>query len=369
MELKHVTDRKFLAWLTLSLIIASLWVFKSYLDYLIVASVLALATSHMYTALTNLLSAKNETGLIYKNRGMIAATILTTLFLLLIFGPLLFFVSVTYEQASNLDLNQVKQTLAEMFEKIRGYLEMIPFLKEPLIRFEQQGLAYIKGPAVEVAMAGVMGVFAGASSLFVQVIWIMIFYFLLNTYGPNILGFIAKLVPMSYEHEKYLYRESTGTVAVVFYGTLFNMVTQGIAFGLLMAFIGGYDAIYLGVITGFCSVIPIVGATLIYIPVAALELFAGNIANGIIILLFSWAVMGFFIDNILRLVFIGFLKKMFGFDYRMNEILILLSILAGIAAFGFWGLVIGPSVLALTFAAANLYSTGVAGQQDNIYED
>jgi hypothetical protein len=43
MELKHVTDRKFLAWLTLALILVSLWVFKSYLDYLIVAAVLALA--------------------------------------------------------------------------------------------------------------------------------------------------------------------------------------------------------------------------------------------------------------------------------------------------------------------------------------
>ena len=50
---------------------------------------------------------------------------------------------------------------------------------------------------------------------------------------------------------------------------------------------------------------------------------------------------------------------MFGFEYGMNEILILLAILAGISAFGFWGLVIGPSVLALIFAAANLYSTGI----------
>jgi predicted PurR-regulated permease PerM len=42
----------------------------------------------------------------------------------------------------------------------------------------------------------------------------------------------------------------------------------------------------------------------------------------------------------------------------MNEILILLAILAGIASVGFWGLIIGPSVLALTLAAANLYSMG-----------
>ncbi|NNF47958.1 MAG: AI-2E family transporter, partial [Desulfofustis sp.] len=63
-------------------------------------------------------------------------------------------------------------------------------------------------------------------------------------------------------------------------------------------------------------------------------------------------------DNILRMFFIGFLKKIFGFEYRMNEILILLAILAGIASVGFWGIIIGPSVLALTLAAANLYSMG-----------
>jgi predicted PurR-regulated permease PerM len=48
---------------------------------------------------------------------------------------------------------------------------------------------------------------------------------------------------------------------------------------------------------------------------------------------------------------------MFGFQYTMNEILILLAIMAGIATFGFWGLIIGPSVLALTLAAANLFSS------------
>ncbi len=126
-----------------------------------------------------------------------------------------------------------------------------------------------------------------------------------------------------------------------------------------MGFIGDYNAVYLGVLAGFCSVIPLVGAALVYVPVVALELLDGNIIPAIVVLVFAWVVMGFFIDNILRLVFIGFLKKMFGFEYTMNEILILLAILAGIASFGIWGLIIGPSVLALTLAAANLYSSGI----------
>ena len=164
-------------------------------------------------------------------------------------------------------------------------------------------------------------------------------------------------MPMSLEHEKYLYRECTGTVAVVFYGTLFNMVAQGLAFGVLMAVIGGYNAFYLGVLTGFCSVVPLIGAALVYVPVIALELFAGHYLTAVVIFGFAWVVMGFLIDNILRLVFIGYLKKMFGFQYTMNEILILLAIMAGIATIGFWGLIIGPSVLALTLAAANLFSS------------
>ena len=360
MDLKHETDKNFLGWFTLILIITSLWVFKSYFDYLIVAAVLSLATSHMFTGLTTVLTSKSAKGLLFKYREMIAATILTGLFLFLIFGPLLFFISATYEQINNLDLEHVKQTMVEMVEKSASYLDRIPFLKEPLIRIEQEGLAFIQGPAIEIAAKGAMGLVTSAGSLLIQVIWIMVFYFLFNAYGPKILGFLARLVPMEFDYGKYLYRESTGTVAVVFYGTVFNMVSQGVAFGLLMTFIGDYNALYLGALTGFCSVIPIVGSALIYLPVTAIELFSGNLINGLIIIGFSWIIMGFLIDNILRIVFIGFLKKQFGFDYKMNEILILLSILAGISAFGFWGMIIGPSILALTFAAANLYSIGLA---------
>jgi predicted PurR-regulated permease PerM len=146
---------------------------------------------------------------------------------------------------------------------------------------------------------------------------------------------------------------------VVFYGTLFNMAAQGLAFGLLMVFIGSYNAGYLGILAGFCSIIPLVGAALVYVPIIALELLAGRYGNAVVILIFAWVIMGFVIDNILRLFLIGFLKKLFGFKYTMNEILILLAILAGLATFGFWGLIIGPSVLALTLATANLYSSQI----------
>jgi predicted PurR-regulated permease PerM len=359
-----MNDKKFLVWLTLAMIGASLWIFKSYLHFLLVAAVLALSTSHLFNGLTNLLTSSKKKGLIHQNKEAICALIMTIAFLMTFFIPLFYFVSVTYGQVEHLDVAQIKNTLTEMVDKTIQFLDKIPLIQEPLTRIKQEGLSFITGPAIDTAIDAAKGLIAGVGRLFGQIIWILLFYFLFNAYGKRILQFLAELIPMNYEDEKYLYRECTGTVAVVFYGTFFNMIAQGIAFGLLMSFVGDYSAVYLGVLAGFCSVIPMVGAALVYVPVVALELLHGNIANAIIVLVFAWVVMGFFIDNILRLFFIGFLKKTFGFDYKMNDILILLAILAGIASVGFWGLIIGPSVLALTLAAANLYSSGIVDQTD-----
>ena len=356
-ENQRTDSIKFLAALTLGLLAASLWIFSSFLNYLLVGAVLALATSHVFNALVNAVDNANAPAWVQKSKRALAAVLLTLFFLMMIFLPLIYFISVTYDQISGMDLEQVKQTVIDMADLAVAFVDRIPMLKAPLERLLSEGISFLKGPGIEVLVNGVKGLVSGAGSLFGQIVWILLFYFLFNLYGHQILRFTANLMPMSLKHEEYLYRECTGTVAVVFYGTLFNMAAQGLAFGVLMAIIGGYNAFYLGVLTGFCSVVPLIGAALVYVPVIALELFAGHYLTAVVIFGFAWVVMGFLIDNILRLVFIGYLKKMFGFQYTMNEILILLAIMAGIATFGFWGLIIGPSVLALTLAAANLFSS------------
>ncbi len=345
----------FIAILTITLIATSMWIFAPFLHYILVAAVLALATSHAFNALIKLIDTQKFPRWFKRLQRPIASILLTTGFLMMIFLPLICFVVVTYSQLAAMDIDHIKQITLQMWNTLIGYTDNVPILRDLFDRLKTEGTSLISGSAIEAVIKGAQNMVSGVSGLLVQIGWILIFYFLFNLYGKKILHFLSTLMPTSPDHGKYLYRECTGTVAVVFYGTLFNMAAQGIAFGILMIFIGSYDAIYLGVLAGFCSVIPIIGAAMVYIPVISLELFTGNYLNAVIIFIFAWAVMGFFIDNILRLFFIGYLKKLFGFEYTMNEILILLSILAGIATFGFWGLIIGPSVLALTLASANLY--------------
>ena len=222
MKTSHPTESgNFLVALTLVLIGASLWIFSAYLHYLLVAAVLALSTSHLFVGLVNALNKAALPRGIKKSRRALAAALLTLFFLMMIFMPLLYFVAVTYNQVAGLDLAQIKQTVLDMTDQAFAFLEGIPLLQAPLERLQSEGISLLKGSAFETLVEGAKGLMSGIGGLFGQIAWILLFYFLFNLYGHQILGFAAGVMPMTLEHKKYLYQECTGTVAVVFYGTLY----------------------------------------------------------------------------------------------------------------------------------------------------
>ena len=287
-------NQRFLALLTVGLIIASLYIFSPFLKYLLVAAVLALSTSHAYVALVSSIQNRSLLPEWLKNSSrVIAASLFTLFFLLMIFLPLLYFLTVTYEQVSGLNIAQIKETALQLWGKFVALTEDIPILNQLFQHLKSEGTSLINGASIEAVIKGGENMVSGAGGLVVQIGWILIFYFLFNVYGASILHFLATLLPTSVQHEKYLYTECSGTVAVVFYGSLFNMVAQGIAFGILMVFIGGYDSLYLGVLAGFCSIIPLIGAALVYIPVAVMEILDGQYLHAAIIVIFALSVMGF----------------------------------------------------------------------------
>ncbi|HEX5624073.1 MAG TPA: AI-2E family transporter, partial [Sulfuricurvum sp.] len=141
--------------------------------------------------------------------------------------------------------------------------------------------------------------------------------------------------------------EMTTTTAVVFYTLLGVMAAQGLAFGIFIAFFEGYNPWLLGFLTGIAAIIPIFGTALIWIPIAVNEYFQGHIMNVVIISLYSWAMMAFFIDNIVKLVILNFVNRTLSqAKSRINEFMIFFAIVGGLATFGFWGFLLGPAILA-----------------------
>jgi predicted PurR-regulated permease PerM len=93
--------------------------------------------------------------------------------------------------------------------------------------------------------------------------------------------------------------------------------------------------------------VPLVGASLVWAPAAIWLVLSGSLVKGVVLALIGLVVMGQ-VDNVVRpLLLAG--------KTQMNTLVLLLSLLGGVSAFGFIGIVLGPLVAALVTALAESY--------------
>jgi predicted PurR-regulated permease PerM len=122
-------------------------------------------------------------------------------------------------------------------------------------------------------------------------------------------------------------------------GNLVVAITQGALGGLIFWFLDIPSVLIWAVLMAFLSLLPAVGAGIIWAPVAAFFLFTGAIWQGVTLGLFGVFVIGL-VDNVLRPILVGK-------DTKMPDYMILISTLGGLAIFGLNGFVIGPLIAAL----------------------
>lgn len=112
-----------------------------------------------------------------------------------------------------------------------------------------------------------------------------------------------------------------------------------------------------GGVMAFFSLLPVIGAGLIWIPVAVYLLATGAIWQGVVLIGFGAFVIGL-VDNFLRPILVGK-------DTKMPDYVVLISTLGGIATFGLNGFVIGPMIAAMFIAAWDIFSTSRQGVEND----
>jgi predicted PurR-regulated permease PerM len=100
------------------------------------------------------------------------------------------------------------------------------------------------------------------------------------------------------------------------------------------------------VVMAFLSLLPAVGAALIWVPVSLYLLAVGQVAQGIGLALFGVFVIGL-IDNVLRPILVGQ-------DTQLPDYVVLISTVGGIAVIGINGFVVGPLIAAMFVAVWQL---------------
>ena len=131
-------------------------------------------------------------------------------------------------------------------------------------------------------------------------------------------------------------------------GNLAVAITQGALGGVIFWVLGIHSALFWAVLMMFLSLLPAVGAGIVWAPVAVYFVVTGSVWQGVVLALYGVFVIGM-VDNVLRPILVGK-------DTKMPDFLILISTLGGMAIFGLNGFVIGPLIAALFLSSWGLFS-------------
>lgn len=166
-------------------------------------------------------------------------------------------------------------------------------------------------------------------------------FFLLRD-GDKLVALMVRALPMGDAREKLLFTKFAEVTRATIKGNLLVALVQGTLGGIIFALLGIPGAMLWGVIMIMMSMIPAVGAAIVWAPVALYLLATGQTTQGIILIIVGAGVIGL-IDNLLRPILVGR-------DTKLPDYLVLLSTLGGISLFGISGFVIGPLIAALFIA-------------------
>ncbi len=185
-------------------------------------------------------------------------------------------------------------------------------------------------------------------------VMLYILYFLLRD-GAHLARTSKQLIPLSEEHKQHLFRKFATVVRATVKGNIVVAITQGALGGLMFWFLGIQGALLWGVLMAFLSLLPAVGAALIWLPVSIYFLVTGAIWEGVTLVVFGVLVIGL-VDNILRPLLVGK-------DTKIPDYVILISTLGGLSVFGLNGFVIGPLFAALFIACWDLFPSAIRMNQ------
>ena len=331
-------------YIVLTLLAFSLyWMFLLYQPFLLsimIASLLAISTASLQRRLE------------LQTNSVLVASILSTLTLaLLFFAPLGYFLTTFTLHLTNIDIAAIERVYVKLSDwgtDLPAYLSSLqPFVDDFLQEIEINKLA-----THTLSMAGTIGSYS--ASFVKNAMLIIIFYFFSHFYGKTVFAYFRRVIQLPQQDATLLSFELSSVMSVVFYSILTTAVFEGALFGIAIAFMG-YNGLLFGIMYGFASLIPVIGGALMWIPFMIYELSQGHTGSAVFITLYSIIVISIIADTIIKPVIIKEINfRIVKTNAQMNELLIFFAIIAGLGAFGFWGMILGPAITAFFLALLKL---------------
>jgi predicted PurR-regulated permease PerM len=319
------------------------WMIRSFILPIFWAAVFAVLFSRVHARLLSVCRGR-------RNPAALIATVTVVLFVVLPFALVLGAIAQQglslYQAIASGEINVqepidvVERSLPAVGEFLRGYGVDIAQL-----RVSVQGAA-----AATTQFIAERALVAGQNALWSMLLFGVMLYLLFFFFrdGERIVAGVARVVPLGDDRRQRLLRKFAQVAHATVKGNLIVASVQG-GLGVVLFWIAGIEtAVFWGVVMAVLSLLPAVGAGLVWVPAAIILFAAGEVWQAVVVALGGVFVIGL-VDNVLRPIVVGR-------DTKMPDYLILVSTLGGIAAFGLAGFVAGPVIAALFLVLWELFA-------------
>jgi predicted PurR-regulated permease PerM len=351
--MRTLEDKTFLL-LIIAISLAFAWILWPFYGAVLWGTVLAIVFAPLYRRLSRSMRQRRNLAALATVMIIVVIVILP---LTLITASLVQEASGVYEKFQSGELN-----LARNFQQV---VDVLPtWVANLLDRFGLTNLAEVQERLSAGLMKGsqflatqALNIGQTTFELVVRLFVMLYLLFFLLRDGDKLFRIIKDAVPLRAEQQRALFSKFATVIRATVKGTIVVAVLQGALGGLIFWFLGIRAALLWAVLMAFLSLLPAVGAALVWLPVAIYFVVTGAVWQGLVLVAYGVLVIGL-VDNLLRPILVGT-------DTKMPDYVVLISTLGGIEIFGVNGIVLGPLIAAMFTVVWDIFSASRQSAQDD----
>lgn len=277
----------------------------------------------------------------------LASLIMCIIILLLIVGPVTYVFIALVNEAADAVAEVNRMYKSGQLDSILAFdMPWIGTLKEKLAPYydiSQIKIDEIVKDAIDRVSAVILNQTSwlltnGTRTVFYFVLMIFSLYYFFKD-GEKLIRRSKRLIPLPPERINQTFRNLRDIIQATMYGGGVVAIVQGVLGGTLFAIFGISSPVFWGAIMAFLSIIPFLGAFIVYIPAGILLIIGGSYIKGFLVIIIGVVIVSQ-IDNLIR-------PYLISGRTQMHPLLLFFSIMGGIAMLGLLGLVVGPLIAAI----------------------
>lgn len=272
-----------------------------------------------------------------KMKRSTAALLITTEAVFFFLIPISLVVWMLVDKLQNLNLDP--QSIIAPIEEIAGIIKS----KTGYDVLGSDTISFIVSALPRIGQAVMGGISSFVINLFVLV---FVLYFMLIG-GIKMEAYVNAILPFNATNTEHVIHEINMIVRSNAIGIPLLAVIQGGVAMIGYFIFGAPNALLLGFLTCFATVIPMVGTGLIWFPVAVYMALTGDWPNAIGLAAYGGIIVSQ-LDNLIRFIL---QKKM----ADTHPLITIFGVVIGLSLFGFMGVIFGPLLLSLFFLFVDMF--------------